>query len=1519
MFLIFDTETTGLPKNWKAPITDTDNWPRMVQLAWQMHDAEGNFIAAKNHVIYPEGYTIPDNVVKVHGITTEKALEVGILLKDALADFMADVEKSDFIIGHNVNFDVNIVGCELVRMDMPEVLSKHPLIDTMEGSKEFCDLRKKGSLKNPTLTELHIKLFGIRFDEAHNAAADVEATSRCFLELVRIGGLYYTNESGIVSTADILSFSVSEYDAFRKNNPQTIQAVGIKYESFKEDVFEEFSLEEYEKNINRAAAENDEIYPFVHLHVHSQYSILDGLNKINKIVEKAFFDGQPAIALTDHGNMFGAKEFHIACKNARKNIIQGKIGAAAAQKGVKNLPHEEETELRAQLDKEIPNHKITPIIGVEAYCARRGHLRKDDKTDSSGYHLILLAKNEVGYVNLLKLTSIASTDGFYYKPRIDKELLAQYHEGVIVSSACLGGEISQHIMNGNIDEARKSIKWFKGIFDDDYYLEISRHPNNDPILRKDTWENQAKVSQVILKLGQELGVKVIATNDAHFTNAEDAEPHDLLVCMNTGRDYDDPTRMRYSKQEWFKTRAEMSEQFADIPEVLTNTIEIAEKIEFFELDHDPFMPPFEIPADFATIEDYQTKFSETDLIAEFTEKAMNRLGGYDKTLQIKLESDYLAHLCFKGSVDRYGEELDSSIKERLDFELNTIKTMGFPGYFLIVQDFINWAKDNGVLVGPGRGSAAGSAVAYCVKITDVDPIKYDLLFERFLNPDRISMPDVDIDFDDDGRQRVLDYVTDKYGHDKVAHICTFGTMATKGSIKDVGRVLGLPIPESNRLTKLVGDESSFKKAYKNVPELVAEKDSPDPIIRKTLQYAEVLEGTVRQTGVHACGVLIGKNSLNQHLPVMPTKGEELLTTQYDGRFVESIGLLKMDFLGLKTLSIIKETLGNIKLSKGEDIDINKVPLEDEATFRLFANGETTAIFQFESPGMKKHLRALMPDRFEHLVAMNALYRPGPMEYIPDFIERRHGRQPVKYDHPLMEPYLKDTYGITVYQEQVMLQSRALGGFTRGDSDALRKAMGKKIIAMMNTLSVKFTEGCLNNDEFVKACELGEAANKNPKELISKIWKDWEAFASYAFNKSHSVCYAYVAYQTGYLKAHYPAEYMAGVMSSNLSDITKITTFMEECQRMGLDVKGPDVNESYRKFTVNGKGVIRFGMAGVKGVGDSAVEEIIREREENGAFKDVFDFVQRVTLKTVNKKSIESLANAGAFDNLGMRRSQFFACAEGSSDLFIEKLVRFGQQVQSEKANSMMSLFGDAMSAATVKTPDIPNVPEFPNLVLLEREKELIGIYLSAHPLDDYQLEFGRFISRDYTLKDLNERIDELDGKEITFGGMVVEAEERISKNGNPFGKIVLADYKGTYDIMLFGKDYIEFGKYCKPNIFIMVKGVVADRFFTRDKDPNKPKNLAYKVRAIDLLDEVREKNISRVTIELPLQSISSELIKELTRQIDYNLGNKELRVNVWDTETKQRVNLFSRNTRVNFTKDFERFLREHESISFKIN
>ena len=1463
MFLVFDTETTGLPKNWKAPITDTDNWPRMVQLAWQCHDIEGNFLFAKNHVITPDGYTIPDDVVAVHGITTEIAHEKGIPLKDALEDFMSDVAKSKFIIGHNVNFDINIVGCELVRCEMDEqALVQASMLDTMTGSKEFCDLRKNGQLKNPTLTELHIKLFGVAFEEAHNAAADVESTTRCFLELVRVGGL----------SLEMLQMSEAEIQAFRINNPDVIDPVGIEFESFKEDTLGHISIEEEEAKL-KEAAQNAGKTPFVHLHVHTQYSILDGANKTAVIANKAKEDGMTALAITDHGGMFGAKEFHVACSKA----------------GIK------------------------PILGVEAYVARRGHLIKEDKSDGSGHHLIILAKNETGYVNLLKLTSIAHTEGFYYKPRIDKELLEKYHEGLIISSACLGGEVAQHIMNGNMDKAKETILWYKGIFGDDYYLEVMRHPTNDPMLRKDVYENQVKVNTVIFELAEELEVKVIATNDTHFTNEEDAEAHDLLVCLSTGRDYDDPTRMRYTKQEWFKSTEEMNQLFADKPEALRNTVEIADKVEAFKLDSSPIMPPFEIPSDFGTIEEYREKFSEETLIEEFTEDGFHRIGGYDKVIQIKLEADYLEHLTFEGARERYGDVLEDHVKDRLDFELMTIKTMGFPGYFLIVQDFINWAKDNGVLVGPGRGSAAGAAVAYCVKITDVDPIKYDLLFERFLNPDRISMPDVDIDFDDDGRQDVLDYVTHKYGQEKVAHICTFGTMATKSSIKDVARVLKLDLAEANRLAKMVPEapKMNFKKAFKEVPELEEEKNSPNPLIAQTMKFAEALEGAIRQTGVHACGVLIGKNPLDQHLPVMPTKGEELLTTQYDGRFVEDIGLLKMDFLGLKTLSIFKEVLANIKLSKGIDVDLANIPLDDEVAFKLFGNGETTAVFQFESPGMKKHLRALKPDRFEDLVAMNALYRPGPMEYIPSFIERKHGREEIKYDHPLMEPYLKDTYGITVYQEQVMLQSRALGGFTRGDSDSLRKAMGKKIMAMMDKLKTKFIDGCLSSEEFVNACKEGKTDIAKPEDLIDKIWSDWEAFASYAFNKSHSVCYAYVAYQSGYLKAHYPAEFMAGVLSRNLSDITKITTFMEECKRMDMPVLGPDVNESYNKFTVNKKGEIRFGMAGVKGVGAGAVEEVIRVREKDGPYKDVYDFVERVNLQTVNKKNLEALAAAGGFDGFkGIHRAQYFTSHPGEETTFIENLIRYGNLYQNDKATAANSLFGAAGAGAAITKPAPPVSEEFSILEKLNREKDLIGIYLSAHPLDVYKLEITHFCNTQLSAFD---DLEKMKGRDVTIGGMITASRSGTTKKGNPYGIMTLQDYSGSYEFAFFGRDYPEFARYLVEGYYIMCNGKVQEKQWTKNGE------LEVKIHKIEMLDGIRESRVSGINISIPLQSINEELVTEMGTLTQEEDGNVALRFSIYDKEDNMnKAQFLARSSKIKLTDEIVEYLENHPEISFTL-
>lgn len=1169
---------------------------------------------------------------------------------------------------------------------------------------------------------------------------------------------------------------------------------------------------------------------FTHLHVHSQYSILDGAASIGGLVSKAKEDGMPALAITDHGTMFGIKEFHVACKK----------------------------------------NEIKPIIGCETYVARRAANLKSEKEDRSGNHLVILAKNPTGYRNLLKLVSLANTSGMYYKPRIDKEQLEKYSEGLIISSACLGGEIPQKIMNDDIAGAEEAINWYKGIFGDDYYLEVQRHECDDPKQREEIWENQQKVNAKIIELAAKHNIKVIATNDVHFINKEDANAHDLLICLNTGKDIDDPSRMRYTKQEWFKTTAEMEARFSDIPEALTNTQEIVDKVEFFELDSAPIMPDFPLPDGFES------------------------------------EAEYLSHLTYEGAKVRYGDPIPKDAKERLDFELETIINMGFPGYFLIVQDFINAARDMGVLVGPGRGSAAGAAVSYCTGITNIDPIKYDLLFERFLNPDRISMPDVDIDFDDDGRQQVLDWVTEKYGKDKVAHICTFGTMAAKSAIKDCARVLKLPLPEADRLAKMVPEapKMTLKKAYKENPELEKEKDSPNHLIAQTIKFAETLEGSVRQTGVHACGILIGKNSLDQHLPVMPTKEEELLTTQYDGRFVEDIGLLKMDFLGLRTLSIIKECIKNVKESKGIDIDIDSIPIDDIETYELFSRGETTAIFQFESPGMKKHLRNLKPNRFEDLVAMNALYRPGPMEYIPSFIARKHGKEEIVYDHPLMEKYLKDTYGITVYQEQVMLQSRELGGFTRGDSDTLRKAMGKKITALMDKLKIKFQDGCKNNPEFMKGIE---GKNIDPDTLINKIWGDWEAFASYAFNKSHSVCYAHVAYQTGYLKAHYPAEFMAAVLSCNLSNMDKVTTFMDECKRMDLSVKVPDVNESRLDFAVNTKGDIRFGLAAIKGVGESAANAIIDERFENGPYKDIFDFVERVNLRAANKKNIENLAMSGAFDSLNIERFQFFS-PDSNNIPFVETLIKFGANVQQGANDNAPSLFGGE-DEIEIPKPQIPQGAPWSQLQTLNEEKALIGIYLSAHPLDEYKMEIKHYCKTSLNMLD---NLENLNGKEMTFAGMVTTTRISQTKSGKMFGIMTLEDFNGSFEFALFGKTYETYSGFLVEGERVCITGTIGPRYPGSDQ-------MGFNVKHIEYLRDLKKK-IKGIAIKLKIEDITEELINEVSTYSD-NSSNDGLQLNflVYEPGDNIWVQMKSKKFKVPIKQDFFDYLEENDKIDFKLN
>lgn len=1290
------------------------------------------------------------------------------------------------------------------------------------------------------------------------------------------------------------------------------------------------------------------MHPFVHLHVHSQYSILDGMSKIPHLVDKAMQNGMYSIALTDHGNMFGIKELtDYAIKVNGKN--SDKIKEQEAILGSADASDEAKTAASAEIEK-LKGKFFKPIIGVEAYCARRSLYKKDNTVksinpesgkemvvDRSGWHLILLAKNKKGYQSLCKLISLSWTDGFYGRPRIDKENLEKYSEGLIVSSACLGGELPQLIIANKLDEAEKSILWFKKIFGDDYYIELQRHKTDKPNADYKVYERQEQVIPHLLELARKTNTKVIATNDVHFVEESHAEAHERLICLSTGKDLNDPTRMRYTKQEWLKSPDEMFSIFSDMPEVLENTLEIANKVETYSIESGPIMPMFDIPKEFGTEEEYHQKFSEKELFDEFTrnekgevvlsqedaESKIKKLGGYQKLYRIKLEADYLSKLAWEGAKKRYGETLTEEQHERIVFELHIMKTMGFPGYFLIVQDYIRAAREElGVSVGPGRGSAAGSVVAYCLKITDIDPLKYDLLFERFLNPDRISLPDIDVDFDDDGRGAVLDWVTKKYGKEKVAHIITYGTMATKSSIKDVGRVQNVPLSEVNRLTACIPDKFGEKEidpatnktasvnianCLRFVPELIDAMNGSDSNIIDMLTYAEELEDTVRQVGIHACGVIIGADDLTKFAPLCTVTdratNEDVLVTQYDGHVIESVGLIKMDFLGLKTLSIIKDALRNIKLSHGTDIDIDSIPIDDKETYELYCKGHTIGTFQFESPGMQKYLRELHPSTFEDLIAMNALYRPGPMDYIPKFISRKLGREPVVYDIPCMEKYLKDTYGVTVYQEQVMLLSRQLADFTRGESDALRKAMGKKQKAVLDKLKPKFIEG-------------GKKNGHDPK-ILEKIWADWEKFASYAFNKSHATCYSWVAYQTAWLKAHYMPEYMAAVLSRSVSNISDIAKFMDECKSQEISVLGPDVNESLDKFTVNKKGEIRFGMAGIKGVGSNAIQNIISERNKNGEYKDIYDFAQRVNLQACNKKSWEALAYAGAFDNLSeFHRSQFFAKTNDNDPTFIETLIRYGTLMQAEKNRVQQSLFGDLQEVAVQKPKPIP-ADEWASIIKLEFEKEVVGMYLTAHPLDDYKLEIDSFCTHDVSCEEIAKMPQLYKGRDVTIAGIVTESFSGISKkSGKPFASLTLTDYKGPLKLFFSGQDYVNFSKFCQNGFFLMIKGKIQARWRATE---DAPEMLEFKVQNIELLSEVRKTKVKNLVVDLPLSSISKLFINEFNQLCTKHKGSINLKFNIFDEDTKISIDLFSRNKRIDLNDDFIQYLRSKEEIQFKIN
>ena len=1313
------------------------------------------------------------------------------------------------------------------------------------------------------------------------------------------------------------------------------------------------------------------IMDFCHLHVHSHYSVLDGMSKVPDLVDKCLRTGMHSIALTDHGNMYGIKELLDYC-----NILNKEAKEKAEAEGRDFVP-------------------FKPIVGCEAYCARRGRHSKSNEEaysaegrryiiDRSGWHLILLAKNMVGYRNLCRIVSAGfMEDAYNYTPRIDKELLEQFHEGVICCSACLGGELPQKIMrsladgdrlsdldNGAFAEAQETVRWFKSIFGDDYYIELQRHQTDKPGGDQNVYQHQREVNPVLVALAKKYGVKIIATNDVHFVEEEHAEAHDRLICLSTNHYIDDDNRLHYTKQEWLKTPEQMAEIFSDLPEALANTMEIAGKVEIYNINSDPIMPKFPIPEEFGTEQSYHDKFTEQQLFDEFTRnehgevvmdeeaanKKIKKLGGYERLYRIKLEADYLEHLTMKGALERYGKErldTDEVLQERIHFELHVMKTMGFPGYFLIVMDFIRGAREElGVSVGPGRGSAAGSVVAYCLHITDLDPLKYDLLFERFLNPDRISLPDIDTDFEDEGRGRVLDWVSRKYGETHVAHIITYGAMAAKSAIADVSRVQRIPLQRANEIKALIPDRGfpdnikdekgkspkvNLKNCYKYVDELKQLLNGNEPEIKSMLNYAAELEGTIRQVGIHACGVIIGADDLTKFAPLSSVEDKELgkrvLVTEYDGHVVESVGLIKMDFLGLKTLTIIKECLKNVKRARGEDIDIDHIPIDDAETYRLFQEGRTVAVFQFESAGMQKYMKELKPTVMGDLIAMNALYRPGPMQYIPQFIRRKQGQEEVTYDIPVMERYLKDTYGVTVYQEQVMLLSRLLANFTRGESDKLRKAMGKKQMAILQELRGKFMEG--------------GKANGHDQKILEKIWTDWEAFASYAFNKSHAACYSWVAYQTAYLKAHYPAEFMAANLTVSKDDIKTVTKLMDECKAMKISVLEPDVNESELTFTVNKQGDIRFGLGGIKGVGESAVEAIIREREENGKYKDIYDFLERVNLQACNKKTVESLALSGAFDCFeGIYREQLVAETPKGENV-LDTLMRYGNLYQQDKAQQQNSLFGDlgGMSVEIAK-PELPQVQRMNPIERLNIEKNLIGIFLSSHPLDEYEFEVSRLCNvtavelqqfdgwrtpdarnaadsggdeggntEDENKPKPTDWIEKRENQPLHLGGIITSAEEAVSQKGNPYGRYLIEDYSGSYKMTLFGQTYTQCSPMLKPNMYVYITGVIQQRGAGRQWFKPKPAQEAeyeFVVQQVELLKDVQDKQLEKITLRLPVERVNSEMTEMLAEAVAAHPGRTKLQIQVFDETERSLITFTSQTYTVRVDKDFYQWLKRQE-------
>ena len=1428
MYLIFDTETTGLPNNWKAPLTDFDNWPRLVQLAWQLHDIKGNLIEKNNLIIKPDNFEIPYNSTKIHGITNEIAHKKGLNIDDVLEQFIQTLVKTNILVGHNIEFDNNIVGCEFLRKNLPNYLQSKPTLDTKIVSTQFCEIPggRGGGFKWPSLSELHFKLFESDFDGAHDASFDVDATARCFFELIKREVVPHSN----------IGMDFNTFNDFKSNSKSFFPEKKLIIKKQQEDSTEIIS--NAGKHVNQISSD----IKFSHLHLHSKFSILQATCELDDIIDKAIDYKMPALALTDYSNMFGSFNFVNKVLNHEIN---------------KNL--------------DLDNLRLKPIIGCEFNICIDS---KNKSNRDNGYKLPILAKNYEGYLNLSKLSSYSYQNGFYYVPRIDKNILIENKKNLIVLSGSLSGPISQILLEKGESEARKEVQWWQSNFKDDFYLEINKHGVAD----------EEFVNSHIISFSKEFQIKLIATNNVFYSKSEDATAHDILLCVKDGELKQTPIGKgrgyRYgmeNDQYYFKSSHEMLNIFCEIPDAISNTNEVVNKIDAYKLKREVNLPSFNVPQPFTESGD------------------LNDLESQNK---------YLKHICFEGAKKRY-VDITQDIEERINFELKVIERSGYPGYFLIVQDFINKAREIGVSVGPGRGSAAGSVVAYCTGITDIDPIQYDLLFERFLNPDRISLPDIDIDFDDEGRNKIIDWVVSKYGHENVAQIVTYGKMAAKSSIRDTARVLNLPLNEADRIAKLVPDLTSLKEIFslekdelkkrftadqlKNVNELISISKADD-LASITINNAIKVEGSLRNIGTHACGIIITSDNLVETIPVLTSKDSDLLVTQYDNSAVENAGLLKMDFLGLKNLTIIKDCLKIIKHLHQKEIDIRNIELNDSLTFEIFKDGNTTGIFQFSSDGMRSHLKNLKPDKFDDLIAMNALYRPGPMEYIPNFIKRKHGKEEISYDLPEMEDFLSQTYGITVYQEQVMLLSQKLANFTRGEADSLRKGMGKKIKSVIDELKPKFVDGCKKNGY--------------DETIVEKIWSDWEKFASYAFNKSHSTCYALIAYQTAYLKAHYPAELMASILANHMRDIKDITLYMEECKKMKIKVLCPDINESFYKFAVNKKSEIRFGLGAIKGVGESAVNSIVEERKQNGVYKNFSDFVKRVDLRSCNKRTIESLVLSGGFDSFEIDRSRYFHTEDGQS--YIEKMIKFGNKIQQNKSSTQIDIFGGAQEIE-LESPKAPICEKWKTMEFLSKEKEVVGIYLSAHPLDDFIFESSNFSNS--TIRDIK-LLEKNKSRDLFFSCVIVDVEHRESKNGKKYAVVQVEDYTDSHKLYFFGEDYTNYFSFLNIGWAVLISGKIKKKFYNDEFE--------FKISNIKLLSEIVDSEVRNLRISVDIKDITKTLVEEIDSIINERKGKHTVTFNLIDKQNNYNVNLFSRKARVSLDRDFFKNISNINALSLEI-